>query len=67
VTIVKVQRIEKQTFVQDVLGPTIPPQIANRIFASFDRSGNGYLTWKDFLSGMVLLSKGTPDEKAQCM
>jgi len=67
VQIIKTPRIEKSTFVNEVLGGRIPPQIADRFFQIFDQSKNGFIDWKDFFCGLAIFSKGTPNEKAKCL
>ena len=57
--------VEKKTFIKEVLGSHIPPQLADRIFFCFDLSGNGFLNYKDFISGMTIFMRGTSEEKMQ--
>jgi len=60
----KMGYIEKQTFVKDVLGPTVPKELAERIFRVF-ASYSDSLSLRDFVCGMVIFLKGTPEEKAK--
>eukprot|EP00753_Platysulcus_tardus_P004106 PLAT12521.3.p1 GENE.PLAT12521.3~~PLAT12521.3.p1 ORF type:complete len:1474 (-),score=833.39 PLAT12521.3:84-4505(-) len=57
--------MDKSTFLFDVLGefPTMPGQLAEQIFESFDTSNNGSLSQADFVAGMVVVTRGTEAER----
>ena len=57
------QHLDKPTFIRQVLGKNVPSHIASQLFTTVDKSQNGFLTYQDFVCAMVLLSKGTTEEK----
>ncbi|XP_046415413.1 ubiquitin carboxyl-terminal hydrolase 32 [Neodiprion fabricii] len=54
--------ISCNTFIQDVLGDCVPTQVAEYIYAAFGGTQRG-LSFKELLSGLVLLTRGKQDEK----
>lgn len=58
--------ITETSFVEDVLDVGLPEKMARRFFQCFnERTGSSRLPWKQFVRGMVLFSKGTPQERSQ--
>ncbi|XP_052801941.1 ubiquitin carboxyl-terminal hydrolase 32-like [Mya arenaria] len=49
-------------FMREVLWDTVPPKIAQMLFKAFGGSPKG-LTFKELLAGMVVLTKGSKEEK----
>jgi Ca2+-binding EF-hand superfamily protein len=61
----KPKPVTQAVFIREVLGTSVPTQIAQQIFKSFDRSRKGHLLFNDYICGMTLLLKGKPEEKMQ--
>jgi len=38
-----------------------------RLFDAFDTDGNKKIDFREFIAGLSVLSKGTPEEKLECM
>lgn len=57
------QQIDKTTFVRSVLGKSVPSHIASQLFTAFDKFNRGFLTYQDFICAIVVLSKGTKEER----
>jgi len=56
--------LERQTFIKEVLGPNVPRELAERIFRVMATQGES-MSEHDFICGMVILFKSTPDEKTK--
>ena len=56
-------KLDKSTFMKEVLGNNVPSQIANQIFYTFNKSRNGFLDFKEYMIGMTLFLRGKPNEK----
>nr|XP_029727906.1 ubiquitin carboxyl-terminal hydrolase 32 isoform X3 [Aedes albopictus] len=54
--------LSKSAFVQDVLGDGVPPMVADWLYSACGGTPKG-ITFKELLCGLVLLTKGTQDEK----
>ncbi|XP_058060610.1 ubiquitin carboxyl-terminal hydrolase 32 [Anopheles bellator] len=54
--------LSKSAFVQDVLGDGVPPLVADKLYSACGGSAKG-IAFKELLCGLVLLTKGTQDEK----
>lgn len=54
--------LSKSAFVHEVLGDGVPPVLAEWLFVACGGSSKG-IPFKELLCGLVLLTKGTPDEK----
>eukprot|EP00742_Colponemidia_sp_Colp-10_P009837 GILJ01010762.1.p1 GENE.GILJ01010762.1~~GILJ01010762.1.p1 ORF type:complete len:1551 (-),score=252.13 GILJ01010762.1:100-4752(-) len=58
-------RMSRQIFHREVLGESVPSQLAERLFQVFDSSESGYLSFQDFLCAIVVLTHGTVEERIQ--
>ncbi|GJQ78056.1 hypothetical protein Trydic_g2399 [Trypoxylus dichotomus] len=54
--------ISKQTFIQNVLGEGVPTNIAEALYTACGGGPRG-IGLRDLICGLVLLTKGTPEEK----
>ncbi|XP_065087260.1 ubiquitin carboxyl-terminal hydrolase 32 isoform X3 [Ochlerotatus camptorhynchus] len=54
--------LSKSAFVQDVLGDGVPTVVADWLYAACGGTAKG-ITFKELLCGLVLLTKGTQEEK----
>ncbi|KAJ6636569.1 Ubiquitin carboxyl-terminal hydrolase 32, partial [Pseudolycoriella hygida] len=54
--------LSKVAFLQDVLSESIPPVLADWLYVACGGTQKG-IAFKELLCGLVLLTKGTPDEK----
>lgn len=54
--------LSKSAFVQDVLGDGVPTVVADWLYAACGGTPKG-ITFKELLCGLVLLTKGTQEEK----
>lgn len=52
----------KNVFIREVFGDVVPAQLAENIFRAFGGTQKG-LGFKDLISGLVLLTRGNPEEK----
>ena len=44
-----------------------PSDFANFVFNVFDENHDGYINFKEFICGLSITSRGTLDEKLECM
>lgn len=42
------------------------PFVAELLFAGFDQDRDGVVNFKEFLTSLSTLTRGTPDEKIEC-
>lgn len=42
------------------------PFIGDLLFAGFDQDRDGLVTFKEFITALSILTRGTPDEKIEC-
>eukprot|EP01130_Rhizamoeba_saxonica_P003672 TRINITY_DN1530_c0_g1_i1.p1 TRINITY_DN1530_c0_g1~~TRINITY_DN1530_c0_g1_i1.p1 ORF type:complete len:1288 (-),score=325.60 TRINITY_DN1530_c0_g1_i1:25-3888(-) len=61
----KKQVLTKHGFKHNVMPIGFPDAISSKMFSCFDAGDNGWITWKDFVVGMVVFLKGTPEEKSR--
>uniref|UniRef100_A0A182JE81 ubiquitinyl hydrolase 1 n=1 Tax=Anopheles atroparvus TaxID=41427 RepID=A0A182JE81_ANOAO len=54
--------LSKSAFMQDVLGDGVPPVVADWVYTACGGTTKG-IAFKELLCGLVLLTKGTQDEK----
>lgn len=54
--------LSKVAFLQDVLSEGIPPVLADWLYVACGGTQKG-IAFKELLCGLVLLTRGTPDEK----
>uniref|UniRef100_A0A2M4A0P1 ubiquitinyl hydrolase 1 n=1 Tax=Anopheles triannulatus TaxID=58253 RepID=A0A2M4A0P1_9DIPT len=54
--------LSKSSFMQDVLGDGVPPVVADKLYTACGGTAKG-IAFKELLCGLVLLTKGTQDEK----
>lgn len=54
--------LSKSAFIHEVLGDGVPPVLADWLYVACGGHSKG-ISFKDLLCGLVLLSKGTADEK----
>lgn len=54
--------LSKSAFVQDVLGDGVPTVVADWLYAACGGTPKG-IAFKELLCGLILLTKGTQDEK----
>ncbi|XP_055541927.1 ubiquitin carboxyl-terminal hydrolase 32 isoform X2 [Wyeomyia smithii] len=54
--------LSKSAFVQDVLGDGVPTVVADWLYSACGGTAKG-IAFKELLCGLVLLTKGTPEEK----
>jgi len=58
------RKIDKSAFISEVLGSSLPSQIAERMFSAFDTGKNGYLLYRDFIIALAIMTHGSPEEKS---
>lgn len=56
------QTLSKSAFIQDVLCESVPPSVADWLFTACGGTSKG-IAFKELVCGLVLLTKGTLDEK----
>lgn len=56
------QTLSKSAFIQDVLCESVPSSVADWLFAACGGTAKG-IAFKELVCGLVLLTKGTLDEK----
>ena len=56
--------ISKQVFIQDVLGECVPSSLADQIFSQV--GGGRGVTFRELLTLLVLVTRGTREEKFKC-
>ncbi|XP_031330548.1 ubiquitin carboxyl-terminal hydrolase 32-like isoform X2 [Photinus pyralis] len=56
------QLLSRQSFTQNVLGDGVPPMIADWLYTACGGGGRG-IALRDLICGLVLLTKGTQEEK----
>lgn len=54
--------LSKSAFTHEVLGDGVPPVLAEWLYVACGGTSKG-IPFKELLCGLVLLTKGTPDEK----
>ncbi|XP_066018182.1 ubiquitin carboxyl-terminal hydrolase 32-like [Pocillopora verrucosa] len=52
-------------FTREVLGDGVPNKVAEQIYTAFGGTNKG-MTFRDLLCGLVLLTRGTREEKIKC-
>lgn len=55
--------LDRTGFLDRVLGVHVPDMLGERLFAVFDTKRNGYISRKEFLCGMTILSHGDDTER----
>ena len=56
--------ISKQVFIQDVLGECVPSSLSDQIFSQV--GGGRGVTFRELLTLLVLVTRGTREEKFKC-
>jgi serine/threonine-protein phosphatase 2B regulatory subunit len=63
--LVKDGSLKFNEFFIEVLGASVPRDLADRIFDVFDYSQRGSLVKEDFMTGMAVLAHGIPEERVK--
>jgi len=58
-------QLQQTVFSSDILGETVPNNLAELVYSAWGGTGKG-INFKDLLCGLVLLTRGTQDEKCKC-
>lgn len=57
--------LQQGVFFSEILGETVPSNLAELVYAAWGGSNKG-INFKDLLCGLVLLTRGSQDEKCKC-
>ena len=65
VTLILLKTPVLQVFIQDVLGEIVPSTLSDQIFSLVGGGGRG-VTFRELLTLLVLVTRGTREEKFKC-